>query len=589
MANRAIDRPSISDPFAERWYGKLLLLLLSVLLITLALAPIHQFYLAWVGLVPWLWVACKTRSKWGLFLWSWLAGTLYFVGNMWWLVYVTAPGMIALVIYLGLHWAVAAMIFGGLGWLAPAAADQASSRLSPQWQLLGITLGIATVLTALEWVRGTLFTGLPWIFLGHTQSPFLVMCQIADFTGVYGVSFCIAALNALIFLYLRHPQRALWLATLAVVGLWACTASYGIYRSSQMKTVCSPGPTVLLVQPNYPQDNSGIKGAEDVDRVRFHLEATNAALRKAAEHVELTVWSETEMPELNQECRDGLRQFPPHPKNPEYFKNYSMFLDDIVNRVGDLAREYHTTIIAGGLAFSKLDTTKWAFTDRRNSAFIFHEDGRLDAEHSDKIHLVPFGEFIPFRGSHWFGWLHDIFLKFSPYDYDYTLTAGSDNPPTVLSIPSVKLGRPLRFVVPICFEDIDAPLVARMIRGEHGKRADLIVNLTNDGWFKYNQNTQHLQAAIFRSIENRTPTARSVNTGISAFIDSYGHLTATLPVRTEGTMISTVMLDSRYTLYTKYGDVFAVGCVAITIIFIATAVMRHRRARRELKASIFEG
>jgi apolipoprotein N-acyltransferase len=577
MPSRAIVSSENPGPFMDRWYGKLLLLLLSVALFSLAAAPIKQFYLAWISLVPWLWVSSRTHSRRWVFLASWLAGTLYFLANMWWLVYVTAPGMIALVIYLGLYWGFAALIFRGLGWLD--APQDGSLSFNLQMRNVAVVLGMATVLTALEWVRGTLFTGLPWLFLGHTQSPFLVMCQIADFSGVYGVSFVIAALNALIFLYLRLGRQAIGAAIMVAV-LWAATVGYGMYRAAETKTVCTAGPTVLLVQPNYPQDNSGVKGADDSDRVRFHVKTTDEALRKSAHPVDLTVWSETEMPELNQECRDGLRLFPPPQKEPTYYQDYAAFLDSIVNRISDLAKEHHTNLIAGGLAFSKLETTHWRFTDRRNSAFLFRADGVLDPVHSDKIHLVPFGEFIPFRGSRWFGWLHDIFQKFSPYDYDYTLTAGEK--PTVFSINCQKLAKPLRVVVPICFEDIDSSLLATMLRGEQGKQADLIVNITNDGWFKFNENTQHLQAAIFRSIENRTPMARSVNTGISGFIDSYGRLSGALPVRTEGATTATVMLDSRYTLYTRFGDVFPLMCVGVMILCVVVGMIQHRRASRRL-------
>ena len=145
----------------------------------------------------------------------------------------------------------------------------------------------------------------------------------------------------------------------------------------------------------------------------------------------------------------------------------------------------------------------------------------------------------------------------------------------------------MRFITPICFEDIDAGLVAKMLRGDSQKRADLLVNLTNDGWFKGAQNAQHLQAAIFRSIENRVPLVRGVNTGISAFIDSYGRVTDKIAARTEGTAVATVWLDSRYTLYTRLGDWFAWLCAIATAIVAARAYLLHHRTRRGAKAQVF--
>ena len=118
MENRAvIVRNNAARAFIDRWQGQLALLVASVILLTLALAPIKQFYLAWVGLVPWLWVVGKIRSSIWAFLASWFTGVLYFTANMWWLVYVSAPGTVGLNLYLGLYFAFAAMFFRGLGWV----------------------------------------------------------------------------------------------------------------------------------------------------------------------------------------------------------------------------------------------------------------------------------------------------------------------------------------------------------------------------------------------------------------------------------------------------------------------------------------
>ena len=123
-------------------------------------------------------------------------------------------------------------------------------------------------------------------------------------------------------------------------------------------------------------------------------------------------------------------------------------------------------------------------------------------------------------------------------------------------------GKDWRFVTPICFEDIDARICSAMFRpeGDGGKRADFLVNLTNDGWFKANENADHLQAASFRSIENRVWIARSVNTGISGFIDSVGDCSDLLPVRRTGRRARQIMIDGRLQFYTKFGDVFAYMC-----------------------------
>src|SRR4051812_94625 len=98
--------PPAPAPRGERWFAKLALLLLSIALLTFSFAPFGQFYLAWVGLVPWLLVLRRVHSQRAAFLWSWLAGILFFTANMWWLAYVTGPGLVALMLLLGLYWAV---------------------------------------------------------------------------------------------------------------------------------------------------------------------------------------------------------------------------------------------------------------------------------------------------------------------------------------------------------------------------------------------------------------------------------------------------------------------------------------------------
>jgi apolipoprotein N-acyltransferase len=327
----------------------------------------------------------------------------------------------------------------------------------------------------------------------------------------------------------------------------------------------SPGPTLLLVQANYPQTNTGEKGASDEDRVSFHLDRTREALARLPKNsVDLAVWSETMMPPINQESRDEIDQYlqthyPSTPGEPTQSR-YDLFL----NQIESLARRQKITLLVGGIFASHWrtrDDGSFAPAENRNTAYFIGPDGGFKdgkGERYDKIHLVLFGEYIPFRGT----WLYPILLSLGPPDMaDYQLVDGSDNGLTVFHLTD-RYG-PARFVTPICFEDLDANLCAQMFQpGPDGrKRADMLVNLTNDGWFKGGENAQHFQAAIFRAIENRAPMARCVNTGISGFIDSCGRVSDPLPVRTAGTTVASVQLDSRLTFYTLHGDVFAYVCI----------------------------
>ncbi|MGH7178921.1 MAG: nitrilase-related carbon-nitrogen hydrolase, partial [Tepidisphaeraceae bacterium] len=171
---------------------------------------------------------------------------------------------------------------------------------------------------------------------------------------------------------------------------------------------------------------------------------------------------------------------------------------------------------------------------------------------------------------------YNILVQLGPSYYEsYVLTPGKAD-----TLPAFSVGD-YRFVTPICFEDLVGSLVARMVRdGSGGKRADFVVNLTNDGWFSGFEMPQHLQAAVFRSIENRVPTARSVNTGVSGFIDSIGHPHDLVAAGQEGWSVATLMVDRRVTVYTRVGEAFSGLCVLATAAMIAVQVRQMRMARK---------
>ena len=189
------DEPLKAGSISTRWWGKLLLLLLSIVLLTCSYWPLKQFYLAWIALVPWLIVVSRSRSVWTGFFWSWIGGVGFFIANMWWLAYLTGPGMIALMAWLGVYWGVAGSIIRGMGLLEPVKKGTVSEIC--EGKAVASVLLIAAVWTALEWLRGVWpLGGLAWQYLGHSQSPALYLCQIADVTGVFGISFFVMTVNA---------------------------------------------------------------------------------------------------------------------------------------------------------------------------------------------------------------------------------------------------------------------------------------------------------------------------------------------------------------------------------------------------------
>jgi apolipoprotein N-acyltransferase len=600
---------------ARPWHDGAWLPLCSAVLLSLAFAPISQFYLAWIGLVPWLLFVRRAPTARRLFLWNWLAGTLFAAVNIWWLCFVTIPGTLGSVVYMGLYWGIAALVvrvvWGEGGWWRVEGGGRAKRASSSTLYSLLSTLSpfiVAAIWTGCEWVRGNLLTGWPWSFLGYTQTPALAMCQVADVAGVYGVTFWLVAVNALVaqFVLARFKLAPVMRSLVAVVALLAIVLVYGIARLATTHT--TPGPRVMVVQSNFPQSNTGAKGATMQQLVDFHVDTTTAALaaeQSAGRKVDLVVWSETMMPPLNADAREALVE-----------TDLGKFLDDTYNRLSSLAFNFRTALLTGGEYIGRVtpDGDRFRLLEPSNAAYLFEPTGTLSDLRYDKIHLVPFGEYVPFKES--FPPLYQFFMWFSPYDFDYNLVPGADDALTVFSLsvltgeptthpatepyvdpdpaaspatapatqpaqPSFTTSHASRFVGPICFEDADPRLLARMFDGGGGeKRADFIVNITNDGWFSQPQLSQHLQIARFRSIENRVPTARSVNTGISAFIDSTGRVIDRLPAHAPDTLIATLPLDPRIALYTRLGDAFAICCALVTGVIGSIGIVRWRRARQ---------
>ena len=558
----------------RHWPVRAGLVILSVAVLTFSFAPYAQFYLAWVGLAPLLVIAATSRSSWRAFGWGWLAGAIFFAINLSWIFRATVPGAIALICYLAIYWGLFAAVVRRTRLLD----SDGQSHARPTRAAFRATLGAAAAWVAFEWLRSTLFTGFAWIPLGQSQSPLVVMCQVADLASVPGVSFWVVAINAVVALALLDRKRpwVVWRAATVVGAMLLVTLGYGWFRLSQ--DTLYPGPRVIVVQTNFIHERGGRKLVTQQEQLDYHFERTRAALQNAS--VDLVVWSETVMPGLNAEVRDepGL--------------GAARFLKSVDVALRELCTSHRTALVTGGYFIGgwQGEIGKRRATDIRNAVYAYHPTGAQDPQRYDKIHLVPYGEYIPFERS--FPPLFRLVRHLAGYAVDYSINWASPDAMTVFELKPAGSDdlwkEPARVVTPICYEDTDAALLARMFRatprtGGGRKRADVIVNVSNDGWFLGIQQAQHLQGAIFRSIENRAPTARAVNTGISGFIDSCGRIDAgaTIPVRTEGTMVRRVMLDRRVGPYTRVGDVYAYGCLAVTGVLVVISVSHRLAFRRK--------
>jgi apolipoprotein N-acyltransferase len=316
---------------------------------------------------------------------------------------------------------------------------------------------VAATIVFTEWLRGWVFTGFPWVMLSQTQVPVPALCQIADITGHHGITFWIVACNTMIFLMIRH--RANWKKLIPTAcGFAAVTlgiVTYGLWRIQQ--TQLAEGPSILLIQPNFEHARGGAKLVGWEDQLNYHFDRTPKALANAKETPDLIVWSETVMPPMNIEARRKAR-------DPRLARGIH---EDLLK----LVRENKTSLVFGAYALVKHEGNDRE-ADIRNSTYFYSYRSETQPRY-DKVHLVPYGESVPFRDS--IRWLHDLMFKIAAYSTNYVITHGSIDALTIFNLPRAndlasQQAQPWRFVTPICFEDTDAALVAKMFRGQSGTK-----------------------------------------------------------------------------------------------------------------------
>jgi len=372
----------------------------------------------------------------------------------------------------------------------------------------------------LELVRGLLFTGLPWSLLGASQQPWPLMIQVADLGGVTAVSFVVAAGNALVaWIALCVPggtsaARLLPAGRLALIlaALPAAAAAYGALR---LAAPDSPAPTlrVGIVQGNVPQEEKWEASARR-EILDAHIEATrDAALRGAT----LVVWPESSVPLPLTSA-----------------EVYRTMLEGESRRLG-------IDLLVGSVHYDESEAGPVVY----NSAFLLSARAGGRATHRyDKMHLVPFGEYVPLRA--WLGPVEKMVEEAS----DFSMGAA----PAVFDTESARLG-PF-----ICFEAIFPSLVRRFT----AEGAQLLVNLTNDAFLGDTAGPpQHLALAAMRAVENRRWMVRAANTGISAVVDPAGRIVSAAPYGTREVLVADVPLLDARSPYSRAGDVAGWACVIV--------------------------
>ena len=513
-----------------------ILSILSGVLLALPFCDGRLWIFSWIGFLP-LFFALQNKKGLSAFFLSYLAGVVFWSITIYWLIHVTLLGQILLILYLSLY-------FGIFGLLV--------SKLLTIDYRLSTLLFIPSLWVVLEYLRAHLLTGFGWALLGYSQYLNLPIIQIADLFGVYGVSFLVVMANLAVYSAfaadggtppvgggsLQPSAFSKIRKCLVFVLSFSMILVYGYYQLSRQPTAAWAigGPTtafwpadsrkllkISLIQGNIPQELKWASGSQDFILDRYIRLTKEAALAKP----DLIIW--------------------PEASNPGFLGDES---DARINEnIFNLAKEIKIPLLVGSVVKEKREYF--------NSALLINEFGLVGRY--DKLHLVPFGEYIPLKGA--FKFLENIVPigEFTP-GREYV----------VFKPPATDYKPLANFSALICFEDT----LPELSREFAGKGADFLVNITNDAWFKETASPyQHLAASVFRAVENRLPLARSANTGVSCFIDSRGRIISRLiqngkDIFVSGIKTQDIVLNPKpRSLYQNIGDSFVAGCFALMCFY----------------------
>ncbi len=501
---------------------------LSGLLLTGAFPKIGWDWLAWFALVPLLYTL-KDRNAGAGFRLGFITGLIHFLTLLYWLVpvmrtYGYLPAYLSISIL---------FLFAAFLALFVASFAAILSRLgkTPVRCLVLIPL----IWVALEYLRSFIFTGFPWELLGYSQFNRLQLIQISDILGVYGLSALIALVNGTVLITLLYVIKRRWLNTeinkrlaagaistliLAIALCW----SYGHWRlrTIDRQIAISPKTRIAVVQGNIDQ---AVKWdpAFQIDTVKKYNRLSSSIMDQ---HPDLIVWPES--------------------ATPFYFL-YDIEPTELV--FGGIQRAA-TDYLIGSPSFLQSNGRVKYF----NSAYLIRPSTKHMSKY-DKTHLVPFGEYVPFKK--WLPFLGKMVAQVGDFK------AGQEG--KTLLWKTDHLG------VQICYEIIFPGLSRAMVKNN----ASLLINITNDAWFgKTSGPYQHFSMTVFRAVENRRTLIRSANTGISGFIDPAGRVMASTPLLEDAALVRSVPLIKTKTIYTRIGDLFAKGCFVLAAVLVLLEIIK---------------
>jgi len=501
-------------PLDRSFKEKSFLAVFSGLLLVLIFPKFNLELLGWVALIPLLYAIQEEGLK-NVFWLGWLTGVTWFLGSLYWVT-------VTMVRYGGLNFplSVGVLLILAMYLALYVGFFALTSRYLQMKAKLPLAVSAPVVWVALEYIRSFFFIGFPWNSLGYSQFLTGSVVQIAEFTGVYGVSFLIVLVNTTLYTIFFSYESRPFKRRLVGFGAFCLllTLGYGFYTLTRPR-VSDHTLTAAVVQGNIDQSVKwDPRHQEEVFNTYKRL-----SLQALPQKPELIVWPETAI--------------------PFYFNFDLKKREELIQ----LVKEMGVYLVFGGMD-AKRDPARKDYL-YFNSAFFLSPEGKL-LDKYDKIELVPFGEYVPYQ---------KIFF----FVDKITTAVGEIEPGSAYTV--MTLGGDKNFGVVICFEVIFPNLVRKFI----DRGAKFMVNITNDAWFgRTAAPYQHIAMVTFRSIENRIPIVRAANTGVSGFIDPYGRIVAGTDLFVERALVQSISLGGSTTFYTRFGDLFAYTCLGLFFVFL---------------------
>ena len=560
--------------------------------LALCFAPFDQIWLVWGFLwllLPLLWTVKPKRARLRGFGLGYLCGFVFWLINLKWIGTVTGLGVFAFAVYLGLYFGIFGAFAARAGnpWLKKNEVRKYTIkvRLCEMGRSLGYAALLGGLWCGLEWIRGWMLTGFGWNGLGVTFAKSLILAQNAEFVGVIGLSF----LPVFVSVVVVQTARRFWaqamsggvkllhwdFATALLVMMLAFTM--GTFRLSTIVNAPKIEARVLLVQQDIPQIAGQVswEPEEIVDGfvelterglAQVEIDASSALERtKSEEEVvtlrwpDLVIWPEACLPAWFRITEDGRPVSGPA-------------IENVLDYVGGLN---DFTLITG---VNEIIGDDPMAEDAVVYNSLLSRSASDERQSYKKDHLVYFGEALPD-----FQFFYDIYERTAGVPFRGGLTPGASFEPLVVRVGEREVG-----VIPsICFEDTVPRVTRKFVRDS----PQVIVNLTNDGWFHESEGgLQHFRNAIFRSIELRRPMVRCANRGVTGVISATGSTVD--PYTREnrqlvdengshfhrGFLLASAYLleDGRGTIYAVFGDWFAVTGLILAMVWGIFRLIRER-------------